>query len=101
MKHAKILALALGAAFVTPLAASAQMYGYHNGGYRQLVGVQIIAVHGSALTLASGRTVFLHNGTVINPVGRRLHAGEIIDVRGYAVGNGNVNANVINIRARW
>jgi hypothetical protein len=102
MNALKILALGLAAAVVSPVAASAQpWYNYPGQGYfhyagRQLTG-RVVAVNGSSFQLASGRVVFMHQGTVINPVGRPIRPGQRVMVRGRGAGNGNIDANVVNI----
>jgi len=102
LKNIKILALALGAAVLAPLAASAQpaypQMMHHSRGH---VFGRIASVNGGSFTLDNGRTVFLHQGTVINPTGRPLHRGERVDVHGRPAGDGSVNANVIDILPRY
>jgi hypothetical protein len=101
MKSIKILALALGAAFVTPLAASAQPMGmYFHGPARHIVG-RIASVNGGSFQLLNGRTIFLRPGTVITPVGRPLRPGQRVDIHGFGAGNGAVNARYINILPRY
>jgi multidrug efflux pump subunit AcrA (membrane-fusion protein) len=63
---------------------------------RQYSGV-ISSVSNGALTMQDGRTVFLHNGTVINPTGTRLRRGMRITVSGSSSGNGNVNAREVDV----
>ncbi len=101
------LALALGASFVAPLAASAQPYGggmmggYHHGGNMRQATGRIASVQGSSFTLDNGRTVFLQSGTQIN--GRRngrLHAGQMVTVMGTGAGNHNINAQTVDIMHR-
>lgn len=41
------------------------------------------------------RTVHLHQGTVINPRGTSIQAGQNIDVRGQGVADGSLNADSI------
>jgi multidrug efflux pump subunit AcrA (membrane-fusion protein) len=69
-----------------------------NTGYgdRQFGGT-ISSVNRGDLTLQDGRTVFLHNGTVISPSGTQLQSGMRIWVTGASAGNGNVNANEVNV----
>ena len=68
-------------------------------GHRHVQG-RIVSVQGSDFTLDNGRTIFLHRGTVINPTGRRLHAGQFVIVDGMSAGNHNVNANEVDIAPR-
>jgi hypothetical protein len=101
MKRLHTLALALVAAFLPPLAAPAQPngMGMMDAGHHGFFG-RIASVNGSSFTLEDGRTVFLKQGTVINPTGRRLHAGQRVVVHGYPAGNGSINARVVNIVPR-
>jgi hypothetical protein len=74
-------------------------YGSMNGsmnGNGRYTGV-ISSVQGSALMLQNGTTVFLKNGTVINPSGTHLQAGMRIAVAGTPAGNGNINATEVDI----
>lgn len=102
MKHSRLAAGLLAAALLTmPLAAFAQRdryngSGVYNGNNGQTTGV-IASVNGGALKMQDGRTIFLHNGTVINPSGTRLQSGMRISVTGPSAGDGNVNANQINV----
>jgi hypothetical protein len=105
MKFAKVLALGLAATALAPVAASAQWYAYPGAGYfhyagRHLVG-RVVAVNGSSFQLASGRVVFMHQGTVINPTGRPIRPGQRVSVNGRGAGNGNIDANVVNILAPY
>jgi hypothetical protein len=43
------------------------------------------------------RDVHLHQGTVINPRGASLQAGQRVEVSGYAQSDGSLNADVITI----
>ncbi len=96
MKRMIITLLGL-AAFVAPMTASAeQIYGNGNG-YGDAASGVIDSVNGGAVTLQNGQTVFLKDGTQIGPSGQRLQAGERIRVRGYDAGNGNINAQAIQI----
>jgi hypothetical protein len=101
MKFAKVLALGLAATALAPVAASAQWYAYPGAGYfryagRHIVG-RVVAVNGSSFQIANGRVVFMHRGTVINPVGRPIRPGQRVSVSGTGAGNGNIDANVVNI----
>ena len=85
------------AAAAIPLAASAQMYGH--GMVHSDRGV-IASVNGTNVRLEDGRTIFLHNGTVINPTGITLRAGQRISVMGSRGGRGAINANEIDVMGR-
>jgi hypothetical protein len=95
-------ALILATLVTAPVLAVAQPYG--NNGYngnngavsRQVTGT-IVSVQGSSLTLDGGRTIFLHQGTVINPSGTRLAAGMQISVNGSSSDRLTLNADQINI----
>ena len=103
MKRKLLSFFSLATIAATPLAVSAQPYPY--GGYGTTYGYGygarasgvIASVNGGAITLRNGRTIFLKNGTQIAPSGQGLAAGERISVRGYDAGNGNVNAQSIDI----
>ncbi len=101
---AGFLVAALGAG--APAIASAQNYGggyqggFHGGhGHRSASG-RIARVNGTNVTLEGGQQIFLKNGTVINPTGARLQAGQFISVRGTRGGEGAINATVINVGGR-
>jgi hypothetical protein len=99
MKHSRLAAGLLTAALLAaPIAGFAQ--GYNNGAYHghrtQTSGV-ISNVTSGAITLRSGQTIFLRNGTVINPTGAHLRPGMQISVTGTRTGNGNVNANEVDV----
>jgi hypothetical protein len=100
--------LLLAALVASPALALAQGYGpnsYYGNGYydrgaqRQLSGI-IQSVQGSSFTLDDGRTVFLRQGTVINPTGWRLRPGMRVNVTGFRAGNGAINANEVDIVRR-
>ena len=57
----------------------------------------IQSVQGSSFTLDNGRTVFMHQGTVIQPTGIRLRPGMQVTVYGHRAGNGAVNANEVDV----
>lgn len=92
---------------LAPFAASAQstMGGGMGGptdnamggalGHAELGTIQ--SVQGSSLTLTDGRTVFLHDGTVIHPRGTTLAPGMRIAVRGDRSGHRRFNASVVNV----
>ncbi len=92
-KRTVVFALAVAS---IPLASSAQMYGH---GMRSDRGV-IASVNGTNVRLEDGRTIFLHNGTVINPTGVTLRAGQRISVMGSRGGHGAINANEIDVMGR-
>jgi hypothetical protein len=81
------------ALFAAPTAGFAQANGYGVGQYRGTIS----SVKGGAVTLNDGRTVFLQNGTVINPTGIELQPGMRISIMGSPAGNGNVNAGQIDV----
>jgi hypothetical protein len=91
------IALALGIAFVAPIAASAQPMMMHGGYHHRQTSGRIRSVQGSSFTMDNGRTVFLKNGTVINPRGVRLQAGQFVNVRGESAGDHNINAQVVDV----
>jgi hypothetical protein len=106
MKHSRIAAGLLGAALLAaPIAGFAQGYPYgdrdrpHYDQRDRYTGV-IAYVNGGAFKLRNGRTVFLHNGTVINPTGVRLQPGMRVSVFGRPAGDGNINANEVDIAYR-
>jgi Domain of unknown function (DUF5666) len=65
----------------------------------QVTGI-IQSVQGSSFTLDSGRTVFLKQGTVINPRGWHLRSGMQVTVTGVRAGNGAINASEVDITRR-
>jgi len=91
-------ALVLTALIIGPSMAAAQPYQYNTNynNARQISG-SITSVQGSSITLADGNTVFLHQGTVVNPPGTRLQAGMQITVTGVPSGNLRFNADQIEI----
>ncbi len=95
--------LALVAAVAAPTFASAQqtwtVNGYRHYFPEQAKGV-IAVIDKTDITLRNGRHVFLHNGTIINPTGRPLRVGQLIDVFGPPGGNGSINAREIDILSR-
>jgi len=97
--------LLLAALVASPALTFAQPYGQNynnNGNYnnqhgsRQISGI-IQSVQGSSFTLDNGRTVFLKQGTIINPSGWRLKAGQQVNVTGWRAGNGAINATEVDI----
>jgi hypothetical protein len=91
-------------AFTVPVVASAQGYG-NNGApvngerFTRRAGV-IASVQGSSVTLQDGRTLFLRQGTVINPTGRTLRSGQRITFSGMRDGRGRINATEIDVMRR-
>jgi hypothetical protein len=79
--------------------------GYNNGGYNNgsnnngtLRDQGVISqVNGTNIILQDGRSVFLHQGTVINPRGTSLQAGQRVYVSGSPGGNGSINANEVDV----
>lgn len=101
MKHSRLAGgLLIAALLAAPAVSSAQGYGYGHRAYdnanRTFSGT-ISAVNGGALAMSNGRTVFLKNGTVINPTGTRLQPGMRISVVGSPAGDGNINASEVDI----
>ena len=94
--RAFICGLAL-AAIVAPLAASAQVpYGWQTS-YNQSSGGTIASVNGTSFTLQNGTTVFLHQGTVINPRGTTLQPGMRVRIFGSSDGYGRINATEVDV----
>jgi hypothetical protein len=103
-KQSFIASLTLAAIVALPTLASAQQIWVVNG-YRhhfpeRARGV-IAVIDKTDITLRNGRHVFLHNGTVINPTGKPLQVGQLIDVFGPPGGNGAINAREIDILPRY
>jgi hypothetical protein len=69
--------------------------GYNNGSYNGQYNGVISTVSSGALGLQDGKTIFLKNGTVINPSGTHFQPGMHISVSGTDAGNGNINATEI------
>jgi len=57
----------------------------------------ITSVQGSSLTLGDGRTIFLHQGTVIHPTGTTLQPGMRIAATGDRDGYKRFNAGLIDV----
>ncbi|HWT05699.1 MAG TPA: DUF5666 domain-containing protein, partial [Xanthomonadales bacterium] len=75
--------------------------GYNNGsnnGGGQLSGT-VRSFSPYNLYLSNGTHVVLHNGTVINPTGNNLAAGERVRVIGNWNQDGTFNANEIDVTA--
>ena len=85
-----ILALLASLALVAPLTGSAQTSNVRGG--------VISTVQGSSFTLRNGTTVFLHQGTVINPTGANLEPNEVVTIIGSYDGAGRINADEVDIR---
>jgi len=74
--------------------------GYNNGGYGNRSGQLSGTVSSFSpynLYLSNGTHVVLHNGTVINPTGNNLAAGERVRVIGNWNQDGTFNANEIDV----
>jgi hypothetical protein len=109
MQRISLALIALGASLATPIAAFAQPdpgfshgdmhYDDRDGRPFRIYG-RIAETHGGSLRLENGRTVFLHEHTTIDPVGRRLRPGERIEIRGFDAGNGAINAREIDVLPR-
>jgi len=97
----RILSLGLLLTFATaalPVAVSAQVWPWNynaNNGARQS-GV-ISSTQGSSFTLSNGQTVFMHQGTVINPTGTTLAPGMRVNILGGYGGNNAINANEVDV----
>lgn len=90
--------------FTLPAVVSAQVYGnpgmgVHGERFTRREGI-IASVQGSSVTLQDGRTLFLHQGTVINPTGRTLRAGQRITFNGVRDGRGRINVSEIDVMRR-
>jgi hypothetical protein len=102
MNRSTLATFALGAILAcAPAAAGAQDMGGMGmapmGGARHAELGTIASVQGSSLTLGDGRTVFLHQGTVIHPTGTTLQPGMRIAVTGDRAGRRRFNANLIDV----
>jgi hypothetical protein len=105
MNRSTLATFALGAILAcAPAVAGAQdMSGGAMGGGMMPMGTRhaelgtIASVQGSSLTLADGRTVFLHQGTVIHPTGTTLQAGMRIAATGDRDGYKRFNASLIDL----
>ena len=86
-----LLGLLATMALIAPLAGSAQPY-------TEVRGAVISSVQGSSFNLRNGMTIFMHDGTVINPTGTTLEPGMVITVIGDDNGNGTINANEVDVR---
>jgi hypothetical protein len=100
MNRSTLATFALGAILAcTPAIAGAQ----NMGGGMMPMGARhaelgtIASVQGSSLTLGDGRTIFLHQGTVIHPTGTTLQAGMRIAATGDRDGYKRFNAGLIDV----
>jgi len=83
-----------------PLAASAEHDGNRGDGMQRGLGRTtgiISSVQGSSVTLQDGRTLFLRQGTIINPTGISLAPGMAVTFSGTRDGRGRLNASEIDI----
>jgi len=87
--------LASALLLLAPLAVSAQTMMAPVMRHAELGTIQ--SVQGSSLTLNDGRTVFLHQGTVINPTGTTLAPGMRVAIRGDRDGYKRFNAGVVDV----
>ena len=93
MKRQALIATLMGSALaiVTPFAASAQ-----NGTYAARVGL-VTDVQANQITLDSGMTVYLHDGTVINPTGLTLYRGMRVRVFGTRYSHWHLDARRVEL----
>jgi hypothetical protein len=95
--------VSIGSLVALPSVASAQDMGgmgMHHHGFTRRPG-NIASFNGSSFTLDDGTTIFLHQGTVILPTGRPLHAGQHVFIDGFRDGRGRINADRIVIGRRY
>jgi hypothetical protein len=102
MNRSILATFALGAILAcAPAVAGAQGMGMSGGmmpmGTRHAELGTIASVQGSSLTMGDGRTVFLHQGTVIHPTGTTLQPGMRIAITGDRSGRGRFNAGLIDV----
>ena len=99
MKHRILIAALVLAAASAPLVGSAQPgpYPHHWDHANRSTSGRIAAVSGGSFQLRSGQTVFLHQGTVINPTGITLQPGMMVAVNGSPAGDGNINADEVDV----
>jgi hypothetical protein len=90
-----IAGLAGACALAAPLAGSAQP----NDNWLQN---GVVSSHNDyTFTLADGQTVFMHDGTVINPTGTDLQPGMRVTIYGHYDENNNIDADEVDVgRAR-
>jgi hypothetical protein len=92
MKRLALIALMGSALAITmPFAASAQ-----NGQYAARVGL-ITDVQANQITLDSGMTVYLHEGTIINPTGVTLYRGMRVRATGMRQSHYRLDARQIDL----
>lgn len=93
MKRHALLATLMGSALtlIMPFAASAQ-----NSQYASRVGL-ITDVQANQVTLDSGMTVYLREGTIINPTGATLYRGMRVRVLGMRQNHWRLDARRIDL----
>ncbi|HTX02729.1 MAG TPA: hypothetical protein VMD07_03530 [Candidatus Acidoferrales bacterium] len=93
MKRQALIATLMGSALalVMPIAASAQ-----NGQFASRVGL-ITDVQANQVTLNNGMTVYLHEGTIINPTGVTLYRGMRVRVFGTRYSHWHLDARRIDL----
>lgn len=99
MKHRILIAALILAAASAPLAGSAQPGPYSHHWQRQSRSTtgRIASVNGGSFRLRDGQTVFMHQGTIINPTGMTLQPGMMVAVNGSPAGDGNINADEVDV----
>jgi len=97
MNRSTLATLALGAMIAFAPAAGAQDMGMMPMNARHAELGTIASVQGSSLTLGDGRTIFLHQGTVIHPTGTTLQPGMRIAATGDRDGYKRFNAGLIDV----
>jgi hypothetical protein len=98
MNRSTLVTLALGAVLASaPAAATAQSMGMMPMGAAHAEIGTVASVQGSSLTLGDGRTIFLHQGTVIHPTGTSLQPGMRIAATGHRDGYKRFNAGLIDL----
>jgi hypothetical protein len=125
LKKSVLVALAVAGLAAAPLAASAQRYpndsypnggaypqdnrgsdrrdrddrgNYNRNGYRtSTLSGRVTAFSPYNLDISNGPHIRLHNGTVINPTGAALNAGERVTVYGHPNGDGTFEADRIDV----
>jgi hypothetical protein len=93
MKRQALIAALMGSALalMTPLGASAQ-----NSRYASRVGL-ITDVTANQFTLDNGMTVYLHEGTVINPTGVTLYRGMRVRAIGVRQSHWRLDAHQVDL----
>jgi len=93
MKRQALIATLIGSALAItmPFAASAQ-----NGQYAARVGL-VTDVQANQVTLDNGMTVYLHEGTIINPTGVTLYRGMRIRAMGMRQSHWRLDARRIDL----